>query len=175
MKANVSLTKRERRMCLINLLLIYLVATALLGTLLFKNSFLSIRMDYELSRNKLNASKNCIRQQRIAAESMERISTHINQMQGSTRQVFLERDIQRTIKELRKYYDPDSDDLRQVCFSQAATFLTMQYEDKIILNKTSGNLQLFEKQLGDCEIGFKQKLDLLNQKKLMEVSRTGMR
>ena len=175
MNVNVSLTKRERRMCLVNLLLIYLVATALLGTLLFKSSLLSVQIDYEVSRNKLNASKSFVRQQRIAAESMERISGHIGQMKGNTRQVFLERDIQRTIKELRKYYDPDSDDIRQVCFSQAATFLTMQYEDKIILNKTSNNLQLFEKQLGDCEIGFKQKLDLLNQKKLLEASRTGTR
>jgi hypothetical protein len=175
MNMKVSLTKRERRMYFFNLLLIYLVAMLVLGFLIFKNSFLAITVDYNLSKRKLEEGNAFVKQQKEAAQFVDLINTRITQMKGNTRQVFLERDIQRSIKDLRKFYDPNSNDLRQVGFTQAASFLTMQYEDKLVLSKTNGNLQLFEKQLGDCEIGFKQKQDLLNQKKLLETSRTGSR
>jgi len=173
MSMKVSLTKRERRMYFFNLLIIYLIALLILGFVLFKNSFLATSIDYKLSKRKLEEGEAYLKQQKEATEFVNLINSRITQMKGNTRQVFLERDIQRSLVDLRKYYNPNSNDLRQVSFSQAASFLHMQYEDKLILLKTNGNLQFFEKQLGDCEIGFKQKQDLLNQKKLMETSRTG--
>lgn len=171
----VSITKRERRIYFFNLLAIYVIAMGVLVFLLFQSSFLAPSADDEVSKRRLEEGKAYLKQQKEAAQFMDLIASRISQMNGNTRQVFLERDVQHSIKNLRRYYDPNSNDLRQVTFDQAATFLTIQFEDKLILAKTNGNLQLFEKQLGDCEIGFKQKQDLLNQKKLMESSRTGSR
>ncbi|MDJ1469680.1 type VI secretion system TssO [Xanthocytophaga flava] len=175
MPANVNLTRKERRMSFLNLLLIYLIAMSALAFLLFKNSFMATSVDYKLSKRKLEEGKAFQKQQQEAAEFINQVNSRILQMSGNTRQIFLERDIQRSIKDLRSYYDPGNGDLREVGFTQAASFLTMQYEDKLVLAKTNQNLLFFEKQLGDCEIGFKQKQDLLNQKKLMENSRIGNR
>lgn len=78
--------------------------------------------------------------------------------QPQVKAVFVEVDIEGQLADIRALSKQNSDGIRFRSFTQIADFYKMMYTDKKVLASKKANIQLFQKQADECEIGYKRDL-----------------
>ncbi len=73
--------------------------------------------------------------------------------------VFVEVDIEGQLADIRALSKQNSDGIRFRSFAQIADFYKMMYTDKKVLSSKKSNIQLFQKQADECEIGYQRDLE----------------
>lgn len=155
MNETIHLTLKERRVYFFKLLTIYAAGVLLFGFIIFWNAMGETGVNAEKTKNKIAEYNQVNARQSDAVQLMDTISINLDRLKGDDRQVFLEKDVQNMTKQLAALYNDNSTDLRYVAFVQAGNFMNMRLEDIVTLNKKVANIRLFEKQLNDCRIGYR--------------------
>lgn len=80
-------------------------------------------------------------------------------------QPFMENNIQLGVNDLNSYFNStDVVDIRKDAYPQIAKFYKMYFEDKKVLSTASEDIKIFQKQVDECRIGFKDKQNKLYQR-----------
>lgn len=155
MNEHIHLTQKERRVYFFKLLSIYAVGVLLFGFIIFWNALGSFSVNTAKTKNKIAEYNEVNARQADAIQLMDTINANLDHLKGDDRQVFLEKDVQNMAKQITALYNDNSTDLRYIAFVQAGSFMNMRLEDIVTLNKKMANIRLFEKQLNDCRIGYR--------------------
>lgn len=156
MNEQIHLTRKERAVYFYKLLLMYTGGVLLLGLIIFWNSFSSLGASSNDWKSRYNEREDINRRQIEAVRLIDSMLITMNMLKGDSRQTFLEKDLQVMAKQLGALYNgQEGSDQRALCFVQASSFMTLRLEDILTINKKQSNVNLFEKQLNDCKIGYK--------------------
>ncbi len=78
---------------------------------------------------------------------------------------FIENNIQLGVNDLNSYFNStDVVDIRKDAYPQIAKFYKMYFDDKKVISTTSEDIKIFQKQVDECRIGFKDKQNKLYQR-----------
>src|SRR5215217_3429067 len=151
MSITTNLSRRERRLHFINLLLIVIGATLLLGYIMFANYSSPFSSAFARHiKDKIKEGNNYLNTQQVALTLTDSTMSKISSINPNSSQVFMERDVRNAIRDIRLLYDGNRKDPRYVSFVQTAQFLTLFYEDRIILFKKNENTVRFQRELDEC-------------------------
>lgn len=96
--------------------------------------------------------------QKVVLPIMDSTYTMITKLTNDGPQPFVENNIQMGVNDLNGYFKGyDIIDIRKDAYPQIAKFYKMYFEDKKLISTTTEDIKIFEKQVEDCRIGFKDK------------------
>ncbi|WP_443939955.1 type VI secretion system TssO [Pedobacter sp. MW01-1-1] len=169
MEEEIKLNQTEKRHYFIYLILLFLVVMTILVVLIFRknpNPFASVNYA-DLSF--VEQEGYFLKKQKEVVPMYDSVFVKIEGMQNTPSNLVLEIDIKNQINNLHAYYDDSHNrDPRFMGFKQMALFEKMHFEDMIIMKKKLENIRLFQAQLDQCQIGYKDKETRLNQLKAIE-------
>lgn len=172
MEGKIKISRKERRIYLLYLSLLTIASGAALVWLLFRKYPSPFAYDSESSRELLYKRKIFLDRQGEILKQIDTAFARIEMLQPEKNNVFIETDIKNLLNDINSYYDGDpKKDPRFICFHQAAVVFKNFFEDRLIVAKTNDDIKLFSEQLDNCSIGYKDKENLLNQRKIMERAR----
>ena len=164
MKGTSHLSTKERREYFGYLLIIFLVITGLLGWLLFYRVSNPFKMLTDAEKEILNQKSFFEHRQETAVARYDSIMKKIDAFRSTPNSAVAKSDIENEIRVLNSYYDrAPNRDIRSISFEQMASFLQRYYEDVMVLQKSTGNAQVFQKQLDECRMGLDKNTNNLNQ------------
>lgn len=172
MEGKIKISRKEKRIYLLYLSLLTIAAGAAMTWLLFRKYPSPFSYDNESSRELLYKRKVFLERQNEILKQIDTAFVRIEMLQPEKNNVFVETDIKNLLNDINSYYDGDpKKDPRFICFHQAALAFKNFFEDRLIASKTSEDIKLFSDQLDNCSIGYKDKENQLNQKRIMERAR----
>lgn len=160
----ITLGRKEKRQYFIYLICIFVLTLVLLVWIIFRNinspfTSLSIVEDAYLKK-----AGEFDEQKKYASALFDSTFERITALQGGQLNAIVEADIRSQVNELNDLADDvTAHDIRFTSFHQMAAFLTGYFEDMQTLKRKLANVQMFQKQLTDCEIGYKDGEVLVNQ------------
>ena len=158
------MSRKEKRHYLGYLVLMFLGASALLVWIVFSGVANPFSPISEAEREQLRQARLFERQQAEAVRIYDTVMTRINVLKANPGDEVLETDIKNQISYLNSLYDGQPNrDMRTLSFHQMALFLLRHFEKALIFNRKTDNIRIFQNQLNDCMIGYKQNEDYMNQ------------
>lgn len=103
--------------------------------------------------------------QKIILPIMDSTYVRITKLKGEGPQPFAENNIQLGVNDLNDYFNGNNvTDIRKDAYPQIAKFYKMYFDDKKVISTTLEDIKIFEKQVEDCRIGFKDKQNKLYER-----------
>lgn len=103
--------------------------------------------------------------QKIVLPIMDSTYVRITKLKGEGPQPFAENNIQLGVNDLNDYFNGNNvTDIRKDAYPQIAKFYKMYFDDKKVISTTLEDIKIFEKQVEDCRIGFKDKQNKLYER-----------
>lgn len=162
-----SLSQIEQFYQFLYLVILVIIAEVLLGFLClsgYSSPFSkNVLLDVQLLEQKYKFKE----RQKLIEPLVTSTFLKINVLKYERPQPFVENDIASCIAKIANsfantsIYDP-----RKEAYTQIGYFYKMYLNDKKILAKKTENIQLFHKQFEECSIGFKDKKQQLDQRKI---------
>jgi hypothetical protein len=168
----ITLSLKEKRQYLLYLALLYVVAIVILIWVIFRNSSNPFESVSIIESAYLKRAREFDEKKKYALELFDSTFESITALQNAPMNVVIEADIKSQLKELNDLSNRTGlHDTRFVSFGQMALFLTNYFEDILILKQKQANIQQFQNQLNDCEIGYKEGEVLMNQLKAAQAAK----
>ena len=172
MDGHHSLSSREKYQHFFYLLILTIAAMATLYILFLRKRESPFNKELSFELQMLEQKKKFFQHQQSIYPFLEKTFKKIDEMQLQSVQGFTETDIKNSINNIANAQnDMKISDPRKEGFMQIAQFYKAYFEDKKIAEKKSENIVLFEKQFNECQIGYKEKEQRLNQKNAAMASR----
>ncbi|EFK36663.1 Uncharacterised protein [Chryseobacterium gleum] len=165
MQGQITLSKKERHYQFFYLILMLVTAMLFLGVIFLKG-FQSPFSDEDV-RGIQNLEQKAAfeKHQKIVLPIMDSTYTMISKLTDDGPQPFMENNIQLGVNDLNSYFNStDVVDIRKDAYPQIAKFYKMYFEDKKVLSTASEDIKIFQKQVDECRIGFKDKQNKLYQR-----------
>ncbi|MDH7464165.1 type VI secretion system TssO [Chitinophagaceae bacterium 26-R-25] len=160
----VTLNRSERRQYLAYLAILFVVSCTMLTVIIFKNSDNPFKTISEQEVAYLKQEDDYARKLKSALPLYDSTFAAIQLLKNTPGNTIVESDIKGQINLLNSfYYEKEVHDPRCIAFKQMALFLKLYFEDMLVLKKKQENINLFQGQLDQCEIGYKNAETLLNQ------------
>lgn len=100
--------------------------------------------------------------QKVILPIMDSTYTMISKLTNEAPQPFVENNIQLGVNDLNSYFNGyDVIDIRKDAYPQIAKFYKMYFDDKKVISTTTEDIKIFQKQVEECRIGFKDKQNKL--------------
>ncbi|MEX6687669.1 type VI secretion system TssO [Danxiaibacter flavus] len=168
----ITLGRREKRQYLIYLVCIFVFTVSLLVWIIFRNSNNPFTSKSIVENAYLKKARAFDERKKYASALFDSTFERITALQNGTLNTIVEADITSQVKELNDLADDVTvHDIRYASFRQMAAFLTSYFEDMLTLKRKVANVQMFQKQLTDCEIGYKDGEILMNQLRAAQAAR----
>lgn len=153
----MTINKREKRINLIYLILLFVVTTGGACWFIYKDYDFRIftQKDYVIS--KMERVKEFQSAQQHHKPLMDSLYRKIKEFDPSLNAVYVENDIKFMINDLHVVYEKNNLDGRYKAFQHVSDFFKMFYEDKKILWHIQQDIVYFQKQLEECEAGLTDK------------------
>ena len=160
----ITLGRSEKRQYLIYLICLFSLTAVLLTWIIFRNSNNPFKSISVVENAYLKKAKEFDERKKYASALFDSTFERIAALQTGQVNAIVEADIVNEVRELNDLSDDViSHDIRFASFRQMAKFLTGYFEDMLTLKRKLANVQMFQKQLTDCEIGYKDGEILMNQ------------
>jgi len=165
MQGQITLSKKERHYQFFYLILMLLTAMLFLGVIFLKG-FESPFSDEDVRGiQNLEQKAEFEHHQKIVIPIMDSTYTMITKLTNDGPQPFIENNIQLGVNDLNSYFSStDVIDIRKDAYPQIAKFYKMYFDDKKVISTTSEDIKIFQKQVDECRIGFKDKQNKLYQR-----------
>lgn len=165
MQGQITLSKKERHYQFFYLILMLITAMLFLGVIFLKG-FQSPFSDEDVRGiQNLEQKAEFERHQKIVLPIMDSTYTMITKLTDDGPQPFVENNIQLGVNDLNSYFNgTDVVDIRKDAYPQIAKFYKMYFDDKKVISTTSEDIKIFQKQVDECRIGFKDKQNKLYQR-----------
>ncbi|WP_118975073.1 type VI secretion system TssO [Taibaiella koreensis] len=164
MEETIKMSRKEKRHYLWYLIALYIGSAAIFSWIIFlgvPNPFSSISNQ---EREQLNQAKIFEARQIEALQIYDTVMQKVTALKSNPGNQIVEADIEQRINYLNSLNDGlPNRDMRTYGFYQMAKYLNNHFQNAKILRKKSENIQLFEKQLSDCRIGYQQNEQYMNQ------------
>ncbi len=157
MTEQIHLTQKERQVFFYKLLLMYAAGLLLLSLIVFWKATSGLKQTNTDWQAAYQENEEVMEKQYAAVRNIDSMSSTMVALRNEARQIFLERDIQNLIRQTKSLYNENKTDMRYVAFLQAGTLMTIRLQDLQTLNKKLANIRMFEKQLDECQIGFRNR------------------
>ena len=160
MKRSGTMMQREKVMGFAYVLILFITITAIccMAIFLYNSKFGSIeRKDFFVS--KMKRIDEYRRDQKRYSPTIDLLHNKIADHNPGVRAVYEEDNIKFLISELKDMYDRNSLDTRYRSFQHVADFYYMWYADKRTLWTLKSNIEVFTKNLEECELGLSNKKD----------------
>lgn len=172
MEETIKMSRKEKRHYLGYLVALYAGAVLLLAGILFAGVSNPFKTIPESERAQLAQARQYEQQQVQAVQLYDSLMSRINQLKQSPGNAVLETDIENQINYLNSLYDGlPNKDIRSFGFHQMARYLQRHYQDAVTLRKRVDNIQIFQNQLNDCMIGYREREGYMNQMRAAEAGR----
>lgn len=164
MEETIKMSRKEKRHYLWYLLALYIGSAALLSWIIFMGVASPFATITDQEREQLKQAKIFEQKQHEAVRAYDTVMQSVSMLKTNPANQVLTSDIDHNINYVNSLNDglPNSD-IRSFGFYQMARYLKLHYERALTLRKTAENIQLFEKQLNDCRIGYEQNEQYMNQ------------
>ena len=158
MQGQITLSKKERHYQFFYLILMLVAAMLFLG-IIFLKGFVSPFSDEDVRGiQNLEQKAEFEKHQKIVLPIMDSTYTMITKLTSDGPQPFAENNIQLGVNDLNSYFSNNEIiDIRKDAYPQIAKFYKMYFDDKKIIATTTEDIKIFEKQVEDCRIGYKDK------------------
>ena len=165
MQGQITLSKKERHYQFFYLILMLVTAMLFLGVIFLKG-FESPFSDEDVRGiQNLEQKAEFEHHQKIVIPIMDSTYTMITKLTNDGPQPFIENNIQLGVNDLNSYFSStDVVDIRKDAYPQIAKFYKMYFDDKKVISTTSEDIKIFQKQVDECRIGFKDKQNKLYQR-----------
>lgn len=165
MQGQITLSKKERRYQFFYLILMLVTAMLFLGVIFLKG-FESPFSDEDVRGiQNLEQKAEFEQHQKVVLPIMDSTYTMITKLTDDGPQPFIENNIQLGVNDLNSYFNStDVVDIRKDAYPQIAKFYKMYFDDKKVISTTSEDIKIFQKQVDECRIGFKDKQNKLYQR-----------
>ena len=164
MQRSITLSVREKRYYFFYLLIMFIVVAGLLIWLMFRKSGKLLFTAYTAHQSYVIKDKEFRLKKAEAVPLYDTIFSRVNALQTSPANTIAQTDIKDQINTLNNYYENlPSKDPRFVNFHQMALFAKLYFEDMQVLLKKAENIRLFQTQLDECEVGYKDREAVMNQ------------
>ncbi len=165
MQGQITLSKKERHYQFFYLILMLVTAMLFLGVIFLKG-FISPFSDEDVRGiQNLEQKAEFERHQKVILPIMDSTYAMITNLKSDGPQPFAENNIQLGVNDLNSYFNGyDVIDIRKDAYPQIAKFYKMYFDDKKVISTTTEDIKIFEKQVEDCRIGFKDKQNKLYER-----------
>ncbi|MGH1520400.1 type VI secretion system transmembrane protein TssO [Chryseobacterium sp. JK1] len=162
MQGQITLSKKERHYQFFYLILMLVTAMLFLGVIFLKG-FVSPFSDEDVRGiQNLEQKAEFEHHQKVILPIMDSTYTMISKLTNETPQPFVENNIQLGVNDLNSYFNGyDVIDIRKDAYPQIAKFYKMYFDDKKVISTTTEDIKIFQKQVEECRIGFKDKQNKL--------------
>jgi hypothetical protein len=164
MKNFTNISRREKRYRFIYLLLLFFLVSGVLTWAIFRKTGDMVFMSATSYRIYQLKDAEFLVVQKEAVPFYDTIFSRIKTLQTSPSNSIVETDLKGQINILNSYNENiPSKDPRFIHFHQMALFAKLYLEDMLVYRKKIENVQLFQQQLNECEIGYKDRETVMNQ------------
>ena len=162
MQGQITLSKKERHYQFFYLILMLVTAMLFLGVIFLKG-FVSPFSDEDVRGiQNLEQKAEFEHHQKVILPIMDSTYTMISKLTNEAPQPFVENNIQLGVNDLNSYFNGyDVIDIRKDAYPQIAKFYKMYFDDKKVISTTTEDIKIFQKQVEECRIGFKDKQNKL--------------
>ena len=165
-------TKREKRHYFFYLLMLFFVSSSLLLWAIFRKSGTTLLATATNHQTYQQKDKDFLKIQEEALPFYDTIFSRIRTLQASPSNTIAVTDLKSQINTLNGYYEHlPAKDPRFVNFHQMALFSKLYLEDMLVYRKKAENIQRFQQQLNECEVGYKDRETLVNQIKTAQAAK----
>jgi hypothetical protein len=172
MEESIKMSRKEKRHYLGYLIAMYSIGTIILVLILFSSVASPFSQVSAAEREQLKQARLFEEQQQQAIGIYDSVMAKVNTLKSSTGNAVLESDIENQINYLNSFYTgAPNTDMRTIGFHQMALYLQRHYQDALILRKKADNIRIFQNQLNDCMIGYKQSEAYMNQMRAAQSSK----
>lgn len=135
-----------------------LVAMIFLGIIFLKGFASPFSDDNIISIQKLEKKNEFEKEQKLLQPRIDSTYSIINKMSATAApEPYIEQEISIGINDIGNHFEDGVTDLRKEAYPQIVKFYKMYFDDKRALSITAETNQKLEKDLADCQIGFKNK------------------
>ncbi|WP_407405918.1 type VI secretion system transmembrane protein TssO [Chryseobacterium sp.] len=165
MQGQITLSKKEKRYQFIYLILMLIVALLFLGIIFLKGFTSPFSNSDVVALEKLDQKSRYNERQKAMMVLVDSTFINISKLSTETAQPIEENDIKYKVNDINAAFLDGKynsiNDFRKDGFPQIALFYKMYLEDKKSVSKISEDIKIFEKQLDDCYVGYKEKRKIL--------------
>jgi hypothetical protein len=174
MQGHVTLSKKEKHYQFFYLILMLFAAMIFLGILFLKGYDSPFSDEDVRGIQNLEQKSKFEQHQKFILPIMDSTYSMITKLTDVPPEPFVEDHIGLGINDLQNYFDVNNDvtDVRKDAYPQIAKFYKMYFDDKKVISSTTQDIKIFEKQVEDCRIGFKDKQNRIFQRENVLKSRT---
>ena len=170
----IKLNRTERRQYLAYLIILFVMSAFVLSIIIFKNNDSPFTTISEQEVAFINRENDYANKLKVAQPLYVSTYAAIQLLRTAPDNAIVESDIKGQINLLNSFYsDKEVQDPRCMVFKQMALFLKLYFEDILILKKKQENINMFQAQLDQCEIGYKNAETLLNQINAAQAAKHG--
>ena len=160
----IKMNRKEKRHYLGYLIAMYAGSAILLVFIIFSSVANPFSPISAAEREGLRQARIFEQQQAEAVIIYDSVMAKINVLKSNPGNSVLTTDIENQINYLNSMHDGlPNKDIRTIGFHQMARYLQRHYGDAVIMNKKAENIRLFQSQLDECMIGYRQKETYMNQ------------
>lgn len=161
----IKLNRREKRQYFLYLIILFFTVTSILTWIIFRKSHNPFYSMSQLDAELLTREKYFLDKQKEVLPLCDSVFSKINTLKTMPSSIFIETDIKNEINTVNSFDESSipSKDPRLIAFHQIALFQKLYFEDVLILKRKLQNIDNFKSQLDQCEIGYKDKQNLMNQ------------
>lgn len=160
MEDNGTMNQKEKVMGFAYVMILFSVITLACCLLLFfNNSSYNTYKQKDFIISKMERVKDFRETQKQAMTTVNIIHDRINNFDPGINAVYEEDNIKYMIRELKNIYEKNPLDARYKSFMHIADYYYMWYADKKTLWSKSVNVDRFQKDLQECELGLQSKKD----------------
>lgn len=160
MEDNGTMNQKEKTMGFAYVIILFLTITIACCLLLFlNNSGYNTYKQKDFIISKMERVKDFRETQKQAMTTVNDIHDRINNFNPGINAVYEEDNIKYMIRELKNIYEKNQLDTRYKSFMHLADYYYMWYADKKTLWSKNENINRFQKDLQECELGLQSKKD----------------
>lgn len=163
----VKLNRREKKQYLLYLIILFFIVVVILAFIVFRKSPNPFNTISKLDAEFLMKERYFLDRQKEVLPLCDSVFSKISTLKTMPSTIFIETDIKNEINTINSFDESviPSKDPRLIAFHQIALFQKLYFEDVLILKKKFQNINNFKAQLDQCEIGYKDKKNFINQLK----------
>lgn len=165
MQGHITLSKKEKHYQFLYLVLMLFAALIFLGVIFLKGYESPFSDEDIIAIQNLEQKAKFDQQQKVTQRLLDSTFTQIDRLTEEPPQPFVENNIMYGINDIANSFENTNiSDIRKDAYPQIAMFYKMYFNDKKIISNRAENIKEFDKQLQECQIGFKEKKNLLLQR-----------
>ncbi|MDR2235537.1 MAG: type VI secretion system transmembrane protein TssO [Chryseobacterium sp.] len=172
MQGQITLTKKERHYQFFYLILMLLTAMIFLGVIFLKGFSSPFSDENIIAIQSLEKKNEFEKRQKIIQPLIDSTYNNINKISDKAPEPYMAEEISQGINGIGDYFKDGVTDVRKDAYPQIAEFYKMYYDDKRRLSVTLEDIKKLERDIQDCQIGFKNKQGRLYDRNEQLKSRT---